>query len=151
MPYWRYVHNDSVMHPREEHLAWHGLTLPATHEFWQTHFAPNGWGCRCKIVAQRQPGNGDKARPPDGWDKIDTKTGEQIGIDKGWGYAPGASNAEELRQSMLAKAAKASAGIGDALAASIATVRSSFIDMDFNGQRPGLAGSFASSGDRPER
>ncbi len=139
MPYWRYVHNDSVMHPREEHLAWNGLTLPHDHPFWQTHFAPNGWGCRCKIVAQRQPGKGDKARPPDGWDKIDSKTGEQVGIDKGWGYAPGASNADELRQAMLAKAAKLPPELGDALAASIATVRSSAIDMDFLGQRPGLA------------
>ena len=115
MPYWRYVHNDSVMHPREEHLAWHGLTLPATHEFWQTHFAPNGWGCRCKIVAQRQPGKGDKARPPDGWDKIDSKTGEQIGIDKGWGYAPGANAATPLRDLIDKKLIKLDAGIGAAM------------------------------------
>ncbi len=139
MPYWRYVHNDSVMHPRPHHQAWHGLTLPAKHEFWQTHFAPNGWGCRCKIVAQSQPGTGDKARPPEGWDALDPKTGEQIGIDKGWGYAPGASNADALRQAMLAKAARLHPELGDALAASLATVRNPKPDLDFNGQRPGLA------------
>lgn len=115
MPYWRYVHNDSVMHPREEHLAWHGLTLPATHEFWQTHFAPNGWGCRCKIVAQRQPGKGDKAKPPAGWDKIDAKTGEQAGIDKGWGYTPGAMADEPLRNLVQQKLIKLPEAIGRAL------------------------------------
>lgn len=139
MPYWRYVHNDSVMHPREQHQAWHGTTLPAGHDFWQTHFAPNGWGCRCKIVAQKRPRAGDKTEPPAGWDKRDAKTGEQVGIDKGWGYAPGASNAEALRQTMLAKAAKLPPELGDALAASLATVRSPKPDLAFTGQRPGLA------------
>ncbi len=115
MPYWRYVHNDSVMHPREEHKAWHGLTLPATHEFWQTHFAPNGWGCRCKIVAQSQPGKGDKATPPDGWDAINAKTGEQAGIDKGWGYAPGANAATPLRELIDKKLLNLDAPIGAAM------------------------------------
>lgn len=41
-PYWRYIHSDGVAHPRPQHLAWHGLTLPHDHPFWQTHFAPNG-------------------------------------------------------------------------------------------------------------
>jgi len=27
--------------------------------------------------------------PPAGWDTIDPKTGEMVGIDKGWGYMPG--------------------------------------------------------------
>lgn len=37
-------------------------------------------------------------QPPEGWDKIDPKTGEQVGIDKGFGYAPGANTDTSLRQ-----------------------------------------------------
>lgn len=93
MPFWRYVHNDSVMHPRLQHQAWGDakLTLPHEHDFWKTHFPPNGWGCRCRVVAVRAPREGDATTPPAGWAQIDAKTGEQVGIDKGWGYAPGAS------------------------------------------------------------
>lgn len=124
MPFWRYVHNDSVMHPRAEHKAWHGLTLPATHDFWKTHFAPNGWGCRCKIVAQRQPGTGDKAQPPEGWNTIDQKTGEQVGIDKGWGYAPGASVAQEMRDLVETKADKLPLQLSRALLEDLALLES---------------------------
>ena len=42
---WVYRHNDSVLHPRPQHLAWNGLTLPADSPFWQTHYPPNGWNC----------------------------------------------------------------------------------------------------------
>lgn len=48
-PYWRYRHNDSVEHPRPEHLAWNGLVLRHDDPWWQTHFPPNGWGCRCYV------------------------------------------------------------------------------------------------------
>lgn len=99
MPYWRYVHSDTVMHPRPLHMAWGDarLTLRHDHPFWRTHFPPNGWGCRCRVVAVRGPRSGDSTEPPAGWDAIDPMTGEHVGIDKGWGYAPGASNADVLR------------------------------------------------------
>lgn len=42
---WIYRHNDSVLHPRPQHLAWNGLTLPPEHPFWRTHYPPNGWNC----------------------------------------------------------------------------------------------------------
>jgi hypothetical protein len=90
-PYWRYVHNDSVLHPRPHHQAWGdaGLTLPNDHPFWQTHYPPNGWGCRCRVTAVRAPRAGDATEPPAGWDGTDLKTGVPPGIDKGWAYAPG--------------------------------------------------------------
>lgn len=96
MPYWEYVHNDSVFNPRPLHLSWNGLTLLATHAFWKTHFAPNGWGCRCRIVARMKPRNGAITIPPSDWQRIDEKTGVPIGIDKGWAYAPGANRSGEL-------------------------------------------------------
>ena len=116
-PYWRYVHSDSVMHPRPHHLAWDGLTLPHDHSFWRTHFAPNGWGCRCRIVAvsrseyekSRQAG---KVTPPEGWDKIDPKTGAPVGIDRGFDYAPGANVHRSLRDFIDAKLLKLDAPIG---------------------------------------
>lgn len=96
-PLWMYRHADAVARPRPQHLAWDGLTLPPDHAFWQTHSPPNGWGCRCRIVGVRSPsqakrlgGDPDKALPK-GWDKVDPKTGELPGIDKGWGYQPGES------------------------------------------------------------
>lgn len=96
-PFKMYKHSDSVMHPRPHHLAWDGLTLPVGHPFWLTHSAPNGWGCKCRIIgirneaAARRLGGRWGDQPPADWDRMDAKTGEQIGIDKGWGYAPGRS------------------------------------------------------------
>jgi hypothetical protein len=45
LPYWRYKHSDSVLYPRPLHVSWDGLTLPRDHQFWRTHFPPNGWNC----------------------------------------------------------------------------------------------------------
>ncbi|GHV56998.1 phage morphogenesis protein [Deltaproteobacteria bacterium] len=48
-PYLRYVAAmDSKTRP--EHRAWHGLILPVDHPFWNTHFPPNDWGCRCTTM-----------------------------------------------------------------------------------------------------
>jgi hypothetical protein len=44
--------------------------------------------------------------PPDGWDKLDPKTGAQIGIDKGFDYTPGRSLSEEMQAFVDSKAAK---------------------------------------------
>jgi hypothetical protein len=92
-PYWRYVHNDSVLSPRQHHKAWGDmrLTLPQEHPFWKTHFPPNGWGCRCRVTAVAAPKANDATEPPEGWDVAD-ETGKLPGIDKGWAYAPGSSD-----------------------------------------------------------
>ena len=102
-PFWRYIHSDSVMHPRPWHLAWHGLTLRHDHEFWKTHFPPNGWGCQCRVTAVSKREGEASARagladPPEGWRAVDGKSGEPVGIDKGFGYTPGASVDLPLRQ-----------------------------------------------------
>jgi hypothetical protein len=36
----------SVRH-REEHVSWDGLILPKDDPWWDSHFPPNGWGCKC--------------------------------------------------------------------------------------------------------
>lgn len=118
-PFWRYIHNDSVLNPRPQHKAWGdaGLTLRADHAFWRTHFPPNGWGCHCSVQAVRGPKAGDVTDPPDGWDSIDAKTGSPPGIDKGWAYAPGAGVGSELRKVVDAKVAKLPGALGQALKA----------------------------------
>jgi hypothetical protein len=106
---WVYRHSGAE-HPRQQHLAWDGLTLPADHPFWQTHYPPSGWGCRCRVVgangpegAKRLGGNPDYSEPPAGWDSIDPKTGEPPGIDKGWGYMPGATVAGDVARAVARK------------------------------------------------
>lgn len=99
-PNWMYQHGDSVR-PRPLHLAWNGVTLPASDPWWESHFTPNGWGCKCRVVAMsdrdmtRKGGTVGKA-PDDGtYEWIDKKTGEvhdvPRGIDPGWDYNPGKS------------------------------------------------------------
>lgn len=101
--FWIYKHSDFVQHPRPLHVAWNGLTLPANHPFWQTHYPPNGWGCRCRAVGARGPASirrlgGDPDKPLPAWvGRIDPKTGAPVGIDKGFAYAPGASVAGLVR------------------------------------------------------
>lgn len=98
-PFWRYIHDDSVTTPRPHHKAWGdaGLTLRHDHPFWSTHFPPNGWGCKCRVVAVKAPAEGDATEPPDGWLATDPKTGVPAGIDEGWDYAPGARADDDLR------------------------------------------------------
>jgi hypothetical protein len=123
-PYWRYIHSDGVLNPRQQHLAWHGLTLRHDHPFWQTHWAPNGFGCHCRITSVSKAegersaaaGLGD---PPAGWDAIDPKTGEQVGIGKSFGYAPGANVNVPLRQMVQDKLIAYQPAIAKALAADI--------------------------------
>lgn len=100
---WVYKHSDAVAHPRPQHLAWNGLTLPADSPFWRMHYPPNGWGCRCRVVGASGPATarllgGDPDKPlPEGWNALDPKTGAPTGIDKGFGYMPGGTVSDQVR------------------------------------------------------
>lgn len=105
-PFWRYVASSS-REPRPEHMQWYNLVLPADHAFWQTHFPPNGWGCKCGVVSasegevqrlKKEESGGPysirtEAPPIEYYDWVDKKTGEvhrvPKGIDPGWDYNPG--------------------------------------------------------------
>ena len=90
-PYLEYRHGDS-RHPRPQHLAWDGLILPADDPFWQSHYPPNGWGCKCKVLSAgpRDLERAEKAAPDLAPDlNIDPETGIPDGIDKGWDYNVG--------------------------------------------------------------
>jgi len=101
-PYWQYVHNDSVEHPRPLHQSWDGLILSADDEFWQTHFPPNGWGCQCRVVSLSESDltamgeTVDEAPEIQYEDRIIGARGENPmtvsvpeGIDPGFEYTPG--------------------------------------------------------------
>lgn len=126
-PYWKYIHADGVAHPRPLHVAWNGLVLHKDHEFWRTHFPPNGWGCHCRVTAVdaralEAAQRAGKTAPPEGWDKMDPKSGAPVGIDKGFDYAPGASAKRPLQQLVDEKLIKVSSPIGAALNAEMAPV-----------------------------
>ncbi len=116
LPFLLYVRTTSL-EPREEHLAWVGVILPVDHEFWNTHFPPNGWGCKCS-VRQLTRREAEKLLSEPGYTNdpgdflakttfVNRRTGqvtqEPKGIDPGWGTNPGLSRAETLVENLTAK------------------------------------------------
>jgi len=94
-PYWRYKHNDAVIIPRPLHVSWDGLVIHYQNPWWQKHFPPNGFGCKCYIESlgendlTKKPNN-----PPDNGTYQHTFSNGQTkiipkGIDPGWDYVPG--------------------------------------------------------------
>lgn len=98
MPYLRYV---AVLdaRTRPEHAIWHGTVLPVDHPWWNTHFPPNGWHCRCIVVQLSEtamkrfgysvsPDPSLQTRP---W--LNQRTGEMVqvplGIDPGFAHNVG--------------------------------------------------------------
>ena len=103
MPYLRYVAvQDAATRP--EHAAWHGVVLPVGDVWWDTHYPPNGWGCRCTVMQlsdhglQRYGYGLTKGTPPFSgsgdlrpWRNKRTGQVHQIprGIDPGWAHNVG--------------------------------------------------------------
>jgi len=104
-PFWMYIHSDLVVTPRPQHLEWDGLILPADDPWWDTHYPPNGWGCKCRVrpITRRQLGALGKTAP-DTAPPVRMRTvtvGKRgptprtvrvpEGIDPGWAFKPGDS------------------------------------------------------------
>lgn len=49
MPFLRYVAVQDGR-TRPEHRAWHGVVLPVDDPWWDTHYPPCGWRCRCTVT-----------------------------------------------------------------------------------------------------
>lgn len=100
-PFLRYIAvKDARVRP--EHASWDGTILPVDHPWWETHYPPNGWNCRCDV----QPVNA-RMMERRGWsvtedsdvprapmrDYINRRTGEvtrlEQGLDPGWSYNVG--------------------------------------------------------------
>ncbi|TXI17870.1 MAG: hypothetical protein E6Q67_12570 [Roseateles sp.] len=103
---------------REAHRAWDNVTLPVDDGFWSTHYPPNGWRCRCRVVAVSQA-EYDKGSTPTGaamrkdapevvmrpWEN--RRTGETLqvpaGVDPGFGYNAGQARQRALGQMVQEK------------------------------------------------
>lgn len=134
LPFALYVRTAST-DPRKEHLGWVGTILPVDHDWWKTHWPPNGWGCKCSIrmitgrererllAAPPKPGGVaySETAPEDGPSRIFTnrRSGEvsevPAGIDPGWQTNPGLSRARTLVTRLNERLAEA--GEDDARAA----------------------------------
>lgn len=140
LPYLRYLASTSER-KRPLHKLWYGVIRRVDDVWWQTHFPPNGWGCKChfeQVSERRLLRMGWKVTPPD--DIADgppqtwfPATGETItvpaGIDPGFGYNPGTAH-------LRAVADKASNSIEQALQADLdqparATLRELVEDVAF--------------------
>lgn len=115
-PYLRYTAlRDNRTRPL--HRRWHAIILPQDDPWWETHYPPNGWRCRCKamsVSAEDLEAEGWQVTqtPPDEgaapW--VNPRTGETLmvprGIDPGWAYHPGkvdqAAHAARLAMDKLA-------------------------------------------------
>ena len=126
------------VYPRE--VVKTGLVLHADDPWWQTHYAPNGWGCQCYVEAlsardlKRLGKTGPDTAPP-----LQTRTvtvgatgptprsvSVPAGIDPGFAYAPGRESAlgkavqHRLLQSLTQTPQIAAAGVQTMLARPIA-------------------------------
>lgn len=140
-PYVRYVtkRDDRV---RDEHAAWDNLALPADHDFWKTHWPPNGWRCRCRVVplsrsayrqgyTQERPNAEDdvnaasiqrplKTQAPavEMREYVNKRTGEvsQVpqGVDPGFAYNPGQARQQAMQQLTQDKLAAANPALAQA-------------------------------------
>ena len=86
---------------RPQHRQWNGLVFHIDNAFWQTHYPPNGWGCRCTIRAYGGDEMAEKglSESPKFEGKTRTVTGKDgqtkdvvpVGIDPGWDHNVGQS------------------------------------------------------------
>lgn len=118
-PYWKYIHNDTVQHPRPLHVSWSGMVLHKDDSWWKTHMPPNGWGCRCRVQAVRASEYKGAKAPDDGtFTHIDGHGNRHTvpnGIDFGFDYQPGAQADTRLREFVQQKLIKHPPAISKAL------------------------------------
>lgn len=111
LPYFLYELGPSKEH-RKEHSDWAGTLLPVDDDWWNDHFPPNGWGCRCRVrqVSRREAGRrggptSSPARNPE--ERVNRRTGEvQIvdkGIDPAWASNPGRDRGRLLMENLNGK------------------------------------------------
>jgi hypothetical protein len=101
LPFLIYMETTSA-EPRDEHLAWahQPVVLAITDPWWETHFPPNGWQCKCWVLQvdeddARASGWTPDAKAPelDAQEWTNKRTGDvqsvPAGIDPGWQTNPG--------------------------------------------------------------
>lgn len=141
---------------RASHKPWDRLVLPKTHPWWDTHYPPNGWRCRCTAFEIDDAGieklraAGVKVQteaPATTWVEFENKSTGQVervprGIDPGFAYNPGKVHVEqgvERLERALSVVRPSSQGAGDALQitrATVARMRSEKAFKDFLADPP---------------
>lgn len=165
-PYVRYITRGDER-VRLQHRRWANLTLPADHPFWEKHWPPNGWRCRCRVMSMtkaefdRRSAAGElqtEAPPEEFITWTNKRTGETsevpVGIQPGFDYNPGLSKA---RNAMLQKIggdkldaapspirhAAMSVAVGDDVTGAFAkAVSESFSALPINARRAVAAGGY---------
>ena len=110
-PYLLYRLGPSETH-RPHHAAWAGTLLPADDPWWEDHFPPNGWGCKCWVRAvsrhEAERLGGVTARPlqdPVEW--TNKRTGEILTVDRGldpaWALNSGRDRERILKDQLAGK------------------------------------------------
>ena len=135
-----FLEYSSVMDGRErpEHHAWDGTILPADDPWWDTHYGPCDWECRCTAIPRsqrmldRQGKTVDAAPPPANptYQAINKRTGEvfdlERGIGKGWDYNVGKEYLRGLAPSPMPESFDGSQEIG--AAAQLSPAQSALVD-----------------------
>lgn len=109
LPYFVYELGPSENH-RPDHQAWANrpTILPVDHEFWDTHFCPNGWGCKCRLRQisrfEAEGLGGATSAPEIVWKDFTNKRSGEVtrvpqGVDPGWHTNPGKTRAKTLMRS----------------------------------------------------
>lgn len=121
-PYLRYQLGPSEKH-RLQHQQWAGLILSVDDPFWQSHFPPNGWGCKCRVraISSREAlryGGASASPEIKKREWVNKRTGEimqvPVGIDPGFDINPGKSRAAHLQQVVTTKINQAKPAIAQA-------------------------------------
>ncbi len=128
---------------RASHRSWDGLVLPVESPFWQTHYPPNGWRCRCTAFAVDEK---DIARygaagfpikreePAIDWlPYVNPRTGEVVpvprGIDPGFAYNPAKARDGALHEQAVRKAAQAQPIAGAVAVAQASTANPAMVQQ----------------------
>jgi SPP1 gp7 family putative phage head morphogenesis protein len=110
-PYLHYLTvGDGLVRP--EHQAWDDLILTIEDVFWNTHYPPNGWGCRCTVrslsQSQLERMGRTVSESPEviTTERINHRSGEIYGevpegIDVGWDYNVGKASLTKWDPSAL--------------------------------------------------
>lgn len=85
-PYREY-HSMGDDHVRPTHAALNGIVLPVDHEFWQTHFPPWEFGCRCQVISISQDDHDDikktdKKKAPDNRQILDQNAQSELTLTR---------------------------------------------------------------------
>lgn len=110
LPFFVYELGPSERHrPHHEALANAPTILPVDHSFWDSHYPPNGWGCKCRLRQitryEAQSLGGESPEPEIKYEDFRNKrTGEvsqiPVGVDPGWHTNPGKARSRTLMRGL---------------------------------------------------